>query len=72
MCVALPGRIRDVADGSATVEMGGRTITASTVLYPKARPGQWVLVATGLVTRRVTAREAREIEALYREGREPR
>jgi hydrogenase assembly chaperone HypC/HupF len=70
MCVALPGRVLEVADGTAIVEMTGRSIRASTVLYPKARPGQWVLVATGLVTGRISAREAREIEALYREGRE--
>lgn len=64
MCVSWAGRVQRIdADGNALVEIDGRVVRAATVACPDARPGEWVVVATGLVLKRISAREARRLAA---------
>ena len=65
MCVSWAGRVRSVdREGTALVEVDGRVMRAMTVLCPDVEPGQWVVVATGLVLRRISARQARRMTAV--------
>ena len=71
MCVLQAGQVSSVDrdQGTAIVSMGAREIRTSTVLCPAVRTGQWVVTATGLVIRQVSAREARRIDAMTQSAR---
>ena len=47
MCLAVPGKIVELAGDSAVAEMHGNRIAISTVLTPEVRIGDWVLVHAG-------------------------
>jgi hydrogenase maturation factor len=66
MCVLQSGKVSSVdrEEGIAIVSTGSREIRAFTVLCPAVERGQWVVMATGLVVRQVSAREARRIHAM--------
>ena len=67
MCVSWAGRVVRVDDdGSAIVEVDGRRLRVATLICPEIKAGQWAVVATGLVLRRIGAREARRVAALAR------
>ena len=67
MCVSWAGRvIRLDEEGTAIVEIDGRLVRAATVACPETRAGEWVVVATGLVLRRISRRQARRLTALPR------
>ncbi len=57
MCIAAPGRILALDDGTAVVEVGGRRRRASLLMTPNVEIGAWVLVAAGNVVRRIDAAE---------------
>lgn len=61
MCIAYPGRIIEVVDGTAVVETEGRRRRASLMLVPEAVAGDWVVVATGTVLNVLDPEEAKEI-----------
>ena len=63
MCITAPGRIVEVVEGVALVETDGRRRRASLVLVPEARPGDWVIVGSGAVLRRLDPAEAADIRA---------
>jgi hydrogenase expression/formation protein HypC len=64
MCVTAPGRVREVADEMAVVEIDGRQRRASLLLVPDVAVGDWVIVAAGTVLEVVDPDEATEILAM--------
>ncbi len=64
MCVGLPGRIVAIAGTDiarvADVEFGPSLKQVSTATLPDASVGDWVIVHSGFVVRRLSAIEAAE------------
>ena len=58
MCLSLPGQVTSVEDGYALVRQGGRERRAATVLVPDLQPGDYVIMAGGLVITRLDEDEA--------------
>lgn len=68
MCLAVPGRITAVENGTATVDFGGGVVReASVKLVPAARAGDFVLVHAGFAIQVITEKDARETVAAYKE-----
>jgi hydrogenase expression/formation protein HypC len=67
MCTALPGRVLSADGARALVEVGGVARDVSALALPGLAAGDHVLVALGMTVERVTADEARELEALLAE-----
>jgi hydrogenase expression/formation protein HypC len=64
MCLAIPGRVIDIADDRlARVDFGGIVRRASLELTPEAAPGDYVMVHVGYAISKVDAEEA---EGAYR------
>jgi hydrogenase expression/formation protein HypC len=61
MCIAFPARVVAVDETGATVDQAGRRRRASLLLVPDAAPGDWVIVASGAVLRRLAPAEAQEL-----------
>jgi hydrogenase expression/formation protein HypC len=68
MCVAVPGRVLEIADEMAVVEFDGRWQRASLLLVPDAAIGDWVIVAAGTVLEVLDPDEAAEILAMITEA----
>ena len=68
MCMAYPGRVVAVADGTALVETEGRRRNASTLLAPETVAGDWVVVSGGAVLRVLDPDEAAGIRQLLDEA----
>ncbi len=65
MCLAVPGKITDVASAEAgqriaTVDFGGSQVEASLAMTPQADTGDWVLVHAGFALTVLDEQEARE------------
>jgi hydrogenase expression/formation protein HypC len=67
MCLAVPARITKIDDQMATVEVGGITRDASTVLLPDAGVGDYVLIHAGFAISLVDEDEALETIRLFDE-----
>jgi hydrogenase expression/formation protein HypC len=67
MCLAVPARITKIDDQMATVEVGGITRDASTVLLPDAGVGDYVLIHAGFSISLVDEDEALETIRLFYE-----
>jgi len=61
MCIAYPGRVIAVDSGGATVVTNGRLRRAMTLVVPDVEPGDWVLVGSGTILRRLDAGDAAEL-----------
>jgi hydrogenase expression/formation protein HypC len=68
MCVTYPGKVLEVGDDSALVEIDGRRRRASLLLVPEVAVGDWVIVATGTVLEIVDPEDATEILAFLHES----
>jgi len=68
MCVAFPGRVLEVADEIALVEIDHRRQRASLLLVPDVAVGDWVVVAAGTVLEILDPDEALQILALLNEA----
>ena len=64
MCLTYPGRVLEVADGMALVDIDHRQRRASLVLLPEVTVGDWVIVGAGTVLEVLDPSEAREILSL--------
>ena len=64
MCVAVPGRVLEIADEMAVVEYDRRRQRASLLLVPEAAVGDWVIVAVGTVLEVLDPDEATQILAM--------
>ncbi len=49
MCIAIPGRVIELADGQAQVDVLGSRRRAGTALCPDVQVGDYVLVNAGLI-----------------------
>lgn len=65
MCLAIPAKIVDIDNQSATVEVGGVTRQASIVLLPDARLGNYILIHAGFAISLVDEAEALETIKLF-------
>lgn len=67
MCVAVPGRVVQLGDGRAVVDVGGAKREVSTVLLPDVKQGEYVLVSLGMAVERLTEEEARTLQDLWQD-----
>lgn len=67
MCLAVPGRIEQIGETTAVVDVGGATVHVRMDLCPEAAVGDWVLVHAGFALEKVDETYARETLALLAE-----
>jgi hydrogenase expression/formation protein HypC len=65
MCVGVPGRVVQLVDEGALVDVRGRRRTVATLLVPEVRPGDYVLLSGGLIVERLSEEEARQRLELF-------
>lgn len=75
MCLAIPGRIALISDGtngarSAEVEYPGSLRTVSLLYLPEAKVGDHILVQAGFGIRLLTAEQAAEVHAAMTQAAE--
>jgi hydrogenase expression/formation protein HypC len=68
MCIAYPGQVLEIAEGTALVETDQRRRRASLLLVPETAVGDWVVVSAGTVLRVLDPEEAEEIRAMLDEA----
>lgn len=61
MCLMAPARVVSVDGGVCEVELGGRVDKASMLLEPDLVVGDWVLVNSGTVVRKLDEDQAAEM-----------
>jgi hydrogenase assembly chaperone HypC/HupF len=61
MCLMAPARVVSVDGSLCQVELGGRIDPASMILEPDLQVGDWVLVNSGTVVRRLDPDQAAEM-----------
>ncbi|OQB06687.1 MAG: biotin synthase [bacterium ADurb.Bin212] len=71
MCLTIPGKIKSIKDGVATVENGSRTEQIELGVVFDAKVGDWVLYATNRAVRLIDEQEAREIIELLEDNYQP-
>jgi hydrogenase expression/formation protein HypC len=69
MCVAIPSRVVEIGDSTATVERFGERLVVSTILLPDpVAPGDYVILqARRYAVEKIGNAEAQESLALFRE-----
>ena len=67
MCLAVSAKIIAIKDALATVELRGVRRSASLMLLPEAKVGDYVLVHAGFAMQVVSAEDVAEREALWAE-----
>ncbi len=67
MCLAIPARIVEMTDDTATVDMEGVRRNVSTMLLPDAMVGEYVIVHAGFAIGRLDEKEAEETLKMIRE-----
>ena len=71
MCLTIPGKIKSIKNGVATVTNGGRTEQIELGIVLDAKVGDWVLYATNRAVRLIDAEEAQEIIELLEDNYQP-
>ena len=67
MCVAVPGKITVIKDGTAEVDFSGVRRSVSLDLVPSAKKNDYVLVHAGFAIQVLEASEAEETLKLFQE-----
>ena len=67
MCLAVPGKIIDLQDMLATIEIGGVTRKISVMLLPETKIGDFVLIHAGFAVQAIDEEEAEKTLALFKE-----
>ncbi len=67
MCLGIPGRIVEIAESSAVVEVGGVRRAVFVELVDGVALGDWVIVHAGFAIERLDPDEAEKTLALFRE-----
>ena len=67
MCLAIPAKVLLLENDCAQVDMGGNTISVSTMLMEDLAPGDYVIVHAGFAIRKVDEYEALESLKLLRQ-----
>jgi hydrogenase expression/formation protein HypC len=73
MCVAVPGRVVGIDEGSkaATVAFGTVERRVDLTLTPEVSVGDWVITHSGFALRRISAEAAADINNVLAEGVPP-
>ncbi len=71
MCLTIPGKIKSINKGVATVKNGSRTEQIELGIVLDAKEGDWVLYATNRAVRRIDEQEAKEIIELLEDNYQP-
>ncbi len=73
MCVAVPGRVVAIEEGSsaATVVFGSVERQVDLTLTPEVAVGDWVIAHSGFALRRVSEEAAADIQRVLAEGPGP-
>lgn len=71
MCLTIPGKIKEIKEGVATVENGSRTAQVDLGLVFGAKVGDWILFATNRAVRKISENDAKEIISLLEEKYRP-
>jgi len=67
MCLAVPGKIMEIQDMLATVEIGGVKRKISIMLLPESKVGEFVLVHAGFAIQAIDEEEVRKTLELFKE-----
>lgn len=67
MCLAVPGKIIEIQDLLATVDINGVTRKISLMLLPETEIGQFVLVHAGFAIQAIDEEEVRKTLELFKE-----
>jgi len=67
MCLAVPGKIIEIQDLLATVDVNGVTRKISLMLLPDTRIGDFVLVHAGFAIQTIDEEEANKTIELFKE-----
>ncbi|GBE58430.1 hydrogenase isoenzymes formation protein HypC [bacterium BMS3Abin01] len=67
MCLAVPAKITEMENQIATVQVGGLSRQASTVLLPDAAVGDYVLIHAGFAISLIDEEQALETIRLFDE-----
>lgn len=67
MCLAVPGKVVEIVDMLATVDISGVTRQVSLILLPDAKIGDYVLVHAGFAIQAIDEDEAQKTLALFKE-----
>lgn len=68
MCVAIPGRVEEIEELAAVVDVGGATVKARIDLVPEVQVGEYVLIHAGFAIERMDEEEAQETLRLLAEA----
>lgn len=67
MCLAVPGKIIEIQDMLATVDISGVTRKVSLMLLPEAKVGEFVLIHAGFAVQAIDEEEVRKTLELFKE-----
>lgn len=67
MCLGVPVRVLEVAEGTARVDAGGATREVSLMLLDGVVPGDWVILHAGFAIERLDPAEAERTLDLLRQ-----
>ncbi len=67
MCLAFPAKVLEIEDDLATVERSGVKRSASLMLLPEAKVGDYVLIHAGFAMQVIDEREVQIRDALVAE-----
>jgi hydrogenase assembly chaperone HypC/HupF len=63
MCLTAPVRVISIEGSSAVVARGDQRRVASTLAVPEVQPGDWAILAAGMLVRVLDPETARQITA---------
>lgn len=67
MCLAVPGKIVEIQDMLATVDISGVVRKVSLMLLPEAKVGEFVLIHAGFAIQTIDEEEVRKTLELFKE-----
>ena len=67
MCLAVPGKITEIQDMLATVDISGVCRKVSLMLLPEAKVGEFVLIHAGFAIQTIDEEEVRKTLELFKE-----
>lgn len=67
MCLAVPGKIIEIQDLLATVDISGVTRKISLMLLPETKIGEFVLVHAGFAIQAIDEEEVKKTLELFKE-----
>ncbi|OVE81245.1 hypothetical protein BVY04_03725 [bacterium M21] len=67
MCLAVPGKIKEINGTTATVDIEGNEVTADVSIVPDASVGDYVIVHAGCAIQKYDEEEALETLKVLRE-----